>query len=96
MRMSRLTPTPEAVPFAVSLVRRLRAMADEFDDVGRYYARYASDRNKLYSTQAHHAAAQLRTVAINVQRGTFTQQQGFLWLRAAWRIISAIGRQNIA
>jgi hypothetical protein len=77
------------------LVTRLELMADEFDDAGRYYAKFSGEHNWLLSSQSRRAASQLRIVADRILNGRASQQQGYDWLRAGWRIISAIGRQNI-
>lgn len=83
------------------VVVRLRALACEFDEVAEFHANHGrdieviGDRCANTEAQARQAAAQLRCVATFVVVETYSQAQGNDWLRAAWRIINAIGRGHI-
>lgn len=87
MPAARVVPSP--------LVRRLRDLANEFDDAAVEYSKYSGSHNELLRHESLRAARQLRIVAYRVDRGEYSQAYGAIWLRAAWRIITAIGRANL-
>lgn len=77
------------------IIQKLRKLAREFDDASEYYARYVGAHNELLTFESRRAAAQLRFVARLVANGTYNEHRGAIWLRAGWRIITAIGRANL-
>jgi hypothetical protein len=91
--MSRRLTGLAAVPRS-PLVVRLDSVADEFQDAAIHYSKY-SGRSRFLAAEARRAESQLRTVSAKVKAGEYSERQGYDWLRAAWRIINAIGRQNI-
>jgi len=88
-------PTPLTLPPRAPIVRKLYKLAAEFDQAANYYQRLDGSHNDLLHHECVRAAAQLRTVARGVAHQTTKQEQGVDWLRAGWRIITAIGRSNI-
>jgi hypothetical protein len=77
------------------LVRRLKETAVEFDLAYAYYVQLPGEHNALLRVESRRAATQLQKVAQLVERGEWSQQRGLDWLKAAWRILTAIGRNNI-
>jgi hypothetical protein len=77
------------------VIRRLRELSEEFDQVAVHYSSVRSERSALLYGECKRAAHQLRLVANLVGEGFYTQTQGADWLKAAWRIITAIGREHI-
>jgi hypothetical protein len=80
---------------ASPVYRRLTELATEFEMCAGYYERWTGSHNELLAHESHRAAAQLRVVAEFVRVGLYSQQAGAIWVRAAWRIITAIGRANL-
>ena len=102
-----LDPTPDAAPWVEDapenvvdrdspLVRRLMQLAAEFDVAADEYAKCSGAHNELLRDESIRASEQLQTVADLVCSGEYSQQRGADWLKAAWRIITAIGRANLA
>jgi len=89
-----MKPQPKVAPDR-PLPRRLLQLAVEFDQAAVEYAKYAGTHNALLHDEAQRAARQLRAVREQVIWGEKPQSYGALWLHAAWRIITAIGRANL-
>jgi len=77
------------------LPRRLLQLAVEFEDAAVMYAKWSGSHNALLRDESLRAARQLRAVREQVMSGEQSQSYGAIWLRAAWRIITAIGRANL-
>lgn len=77
------------------VLHRLAELAREFDNAAAHYSQFAGEHNALLRSEANRAAGQIRLVANLVRDRIYSQSQGADWVRAAWRVVSAIGRSNI-
>ena len=91
-----LTPPRRVIAKQSPVVKRLYQLADEFTKTGDYYGRFTGSHNAHLRDEADRCAAQLLLVASFVRQRVYTEQQGYDWCRASWRIICAIGRANIS
>ena len=89
------TPTRTKLAKHKPVVRKLCELAAEFDQVGNFYGRFTGAHNNLLRDEADRCAAQLRLVASFVIQRVYTERQGYDWVRASWRVLTAIGRANI-
>lgn len=77
------------------LVTKLLDLSTEFDEAAIEYARFSGTHNDLLRDESRRAARQLRHIASLVDRGEYSQQSGVIWLKASWRVLTAIGRANL-
>ena len=78
-----------------AVTSRLLQLAVEFDAAATTYSRYAGDHSALLQGEATRAGHQLRRAADLVTSGAWSESRGAVWVKAGWRIITAIGRANL-
>lgn len=95
MRQGKRRSMTRAEADASELLRRLRELASEFEHASAFYGQFTGEHNALLVSETKRAGQQLRLVCVLVRIGSMSQRDGAIWLRAGWRIITAIGRANI-